>query len=790
MKLKSLFAAIFLLTATSCVDKDFQIDNVSTQVAVGGDITTLPLGYLDKQKLGDILDTDGIEALSTDADGNYSLSFSGGKSHISIDGIENKFDIPRTTTTFSTEYPSFEITGASCVIDRPYFISTDFGSLHIPEGISVPFPAGHTIKATEQGVVSETLEYEVPKYLAAVKRIYLKPQAKSDKGAVVNLSLSLNDIAAINGGGHITLSLIANDGYELYDKNGNPLQEIDHQGHTTTYQIASNQGFTAGTNQIEFTIYLKSIANDSVVENNKLTIPIEFGYNLSFDITSQANTITINTLPELHINTTLQYHDADIVLNEVMLLEHGALAGNSSEITLNNLPDQIKSIKRVNFSNHSPMHLFAEGLDWLDDAIAQHIVIDAQLPDYLTLHDNQHKGYDAATHTLRTTLDNLRHKIDINLDALVFSGEGITPQDGKVSLDFTPDIAAYIEAGTEVKLSSILHEKQIEFSAGFDSTTLELVSVEGQVEYKYNEQAEIELDDFNNNITFSITNLGLQPVIKLNIENPLTVGAKVSAKLTPVANGEVNNQNCVEINDIEIKAASVTDDIIKSGVTTLILADEALRQNYTNTDYSFVACDLTKLFTGKFPDKILLDFNLSTDKNTSHTIYITDSYTVSFNYDVNIPLTFSDELDITLSKRIENLKSIFENVSDLAITMNQVSIIAEAANTIPLDLEFEAEALSSNGKPTPVSFICSKPNNILKGSIDGIKEEHSTIRITLKLDKEGDISQLAEVDAINLKLRAKRSQDGSVALNSEQYISLKLQVEINEKINVDLSDLQ
>ena len=67
--------------------------------------------------------------------------------------------------------------------------------------------------------------------------------------------------------------------------------------------------------------------------------------------------------------------DADIVLNEVMLLEHGSLANSSTSITINNLPKEVKSVKRVSFSEHSPMHLLAEGLDWLDDNIANNIII-------------------------------------------------------------------------------------------------------------------------------------------------------------------------------------------------------------------------------------------------------------------------------------------------------------------------------------------------------------------------------------------------------------------------------
>ena len=122
--------------------------------------------------------------------------------------------------------------------------------------------------------------------------------------------------------------------------------------------------------------------------------------------------------------------------------------------------------------------------------------------------------------------------------------------------------------------------------------------------------------------------------------------------------------------------------------------------------------------------------------------------------------------------------------------MNQISIVAQTTNTIPLDFEFDAKALNADGNLASVSLICNQPNNTLKGSTDGIKEEYSTLRLTLKLDKNGDIGQLAEIDAIDLKFKAKRSHPGTVALNSEQYISLKLKLEIDGQINVDLGNLQ
>ncbi len=789
MKLRECVALAALLAATACVDKEFQLDNVSTEVTIGGDVTTLPLGYLENQRLGDIISLDDIEGLMLDQNGNYALAYNGEGDEITIDGVETEFNIEKTVTTFSTEYPSFGITGAVHTISRPFYILPDFGSLKIPANVAVTVPAGHTVSAEEEGKVSESLKYEVPEYLSAVKRIYLKPQSAGDKGAAVNMVLALNDLAAINGGGHVTLELTANDGYELYDKNGNKLKAVKHDENTTTYKIADAHAIAAGAEELAFTVYIASIANESLVRNGVLEIPLEFGYHVSFDITSRQNTLTFNEQPELHMNAKLQYQDADIVLNKVVLLEYGSLADNSTSITIDDLPEEVKSVKKVSFSDHSPIYLLAEGLSWLEDVTAEHIVIEARLPEYLTLHDSKQSGYDASTHTLRTNLMNLRNKIQFNLDALSFDGGGLSPQNGSLTLDFTPDIEAYIEEGTESKLSKILHDREIEFSAGFDKTTLELVSLEGQVAYQYNERTTIDMGGVEEDIDISINNAGMMPVITLNVENPLTLDARVSALLTPVIDGEAKSENSIAINDVEIKAATMKDGAIQNSQTTLILADESLREEYDNPQYTFVSCDLNKLLTGNIPDKVQLDVKFSTDADVDHTIYVTDSYTVRYNYDVNIPLTFNSNLDITIEETASDLADTFDDVADMDVKVGDVTLIADVVNTIPLDFEFDAELLDVNGNPASATLDIPKTNNTLKGSADGRSEAKSTIRIGLRLGKDGSINQLADVDAIRLKLKAKRSEHGGASLNAEQYISVKLKLEIRGKITADLDNI-
>ena len=789
MRLRYLVVALSIFAMTACVDKEFRLDKVSTEVMVGSGTTTIPLGYLEKQKLGDLITVEDVEGLTVDAMGNYSLSFEGEGDEFTVDGINNTFEIEKTITTFSTKYPSFDLTGEALSINRPFFITPKFGNLNIIYDTPILVPAGLTISAEEEGGFSELLEYSVPEYLSAIKRIYLKPQKEGDKGACIDMKFMFRDLAAINGGGHINMELIANDGYELYDQNGKALEVVKHDGHMTTYQIAKDQTFAAGTEEIEFIVYVASIANDSSVENNILSIPIELGYHVSFDITSRANTLRMKDQPELHMNATMQYEDADIVLNEVTLLKHGTLTDNVSAITIDDMPEEVKSINKVTFSDHSPMHLMAEGLDWIEDTTAEHIIIEAQLPDYLTLHDDQHHGYDAATHTLRTSLSDLRHKIDINLDALTFAGNGLEPKNGALSLDFTPDIAAYIEAGTEAKLSTILHDEDIVFSAGIDATTLELVSVEGKIGYQYEESTSIEFEDLNSDIDFSIDDIGLSPIIRIQVENPLTIAANVAASLIPVVDGVEQNERAINIDNITIQAANVMGGEVVKARTTITIVDESFEGVLPDDGEPKIECNISNLLQGSLPDEIRISMTLSTDENEVQTIYIADSYTVNYDYDVNIPIVFNDKLDLTIDETIDGLADSFEDLADQDIVVGDITLIIDIANTMPLDFEFDAEFLNAQGEPTAVQLVIPDSNNKILGSKDGVIEAKSTLKIGLRIGNGGNMNQIAEVDAIRLFLHTSRSSEGSAALNAEQYISLNTKLEIKGGIKVDLDNL-
>jgi hypothetical protein len=227
---------------------------------------------------------------------------------------------------------------------------------------------------------------------------------------------------------------------------------------------------------------------------------------------------------------------------------------------------------------------------------------------------------------------------------------------------------------------------------------------------------------------------------------------------------------------------------LQRGATTLIIANESLRESYSGSDCNFIACDLGKILTGSFPDKIKLDFNISTDENATHTIYIANSYTVGYDYSINVPLSFENNFDLSIEKLVDNLSDTFAEVSEYDIALEDVAIIADIKSTIPLDLEFNAQALNTNGKPSSVTLNCVKANNTIKGSADGVSEVESTLRLEIGFGKNGNIRQLADIEAILFKLNAKRTESGIAKLNTEQYFSLSLKMEIKGQINVDLGN--
>ena len=121
--------AVCAFAAAACVDRSFNLDDVSTEVTLGSGTTTLPLGYLGKKTLGELLGDSEIDGLVKDEEGNYSFVYAGENSVVEIEDITAEFEIPEIETLFKADYPQYEVDMESIEIAEADDIAVDLGVL-------------------------------------------------------------------------------------------------------------------------------------------------------------------------------------------------------------------------------------------------------------------------------------------------------------------------------------------------------------------------------------------------------------------------------------------------------------------------------------------------------------------------------------------------------------------------------------------------------------------------------------------------------------------------------------
>lgn len=207
-------ATVIAMTAASlsvsCVDEEFRLDDISGEITVGQGDVTIPLGFLKTKTLGEIIGED-IDELTVDADGNYSISYSGGD-RFDIDGIKTQFALERSAASTTIDYPDMRIDDLTSTIDKRF-------SLDVPAALQsiTRLPAQISATVADSGEFDCNIELSIPKQIKTVNEIMLD----GDKGSRFDITMSLNGLAPINGGGTAKVSVTVPDGYELLDERGN-----------------------------------------------------------------------------------------------------------------------------------------------------------------------------------------------------------------------------------------------------------------------------------------------------------------------------------------------------------------------------------------------------------------------------------------------------------------------------------------------------------------------------------------------------------------------------------------
>jgi hypothetical protein len=435
------------------------------------------------------------------------------------------------------------------------------------------------------------------------------------------------------------------------------------------------------------------------------------------------------------------------------------------------------------------LKFYAHGLGWLDDDVAKNLEVVVELPHYLKLHavSNESYKYDDDTHLLTTTIADLDDGVMIGVDALDFGGEGIEPADGKILLEFEPAIRAHFAKDSSLNVSALQHDGDLELTVGIEELKLCVESISGRVDYSYDIDQEFEISGLDD-INIEIGGLGLKPVFEVNISHPLTIEAMLSGTITPCQGGVAVEQNALTFSDIALAAARYENGSITPSDIRLIIADKSLRDKYDSPEYTFVECDVNKLLRGSLPDGFMINLTLGVDSSEVQTLYIAESFDITYDYGVEIPIALDNSLSIHYADEVYDLNSTFEGVAGYDIKVGDVAIIAVVTNSTPLELSADVTLKDVNHHDTEAQVRIEEGSKIL-GSTDG-KPVESRLRLGIDLGESGSISKLGDVDGIAFVLSASSAAiEDSVALNLDQTIGVKLLLEVAGGVTIDLESL-
>ena len=777
--------AVCAFTAIACVDKSFNIDDVSKEVTLGSGTTTVPLGYLENKSLGDLLEGEDIEGLIIDESGNLSFSYEGESKTIEVEGISTEFEIPQIENSFEVEYPEFNFAMKAIEISEEADIEVVSGlesylsQGRIPQGVDLP-----NIECKYHHVIEGDnlhIEFDVPQQIDDIAKIIFRDIENGHHGAPMHLKVALNGLKDINAGGELKFDLNIEGGtFRILDAANNA---VETKHYTETYVIEE------GAEYVDFVIYVESIVNDTELDSNHhLDIPLKLTYDMEFNMATKAGEFNFNHMPHIELNADFEYGDADVVVNsDVNLVE--CEVDNGDPIEIAGLPNELISVKRVAMLQgaNSILNFYAHGMSWLGD-LADDVEVVVGLPTYLKLHrvDNANYIYDEATGELTTTIAELDKGVAIAIEALDFGAEGCSPDaNGKIALDFEPSIRAYFKEGVHVNVSSLEHNGDLEISVGIEKSNLEIESFTGKIDYAYEVEQAFEMTGLGD-LDLELDAIGLKPIIKVNITHPLTMEAAIHGAVEPSVDGEVIADNVVTFESALVPAKYINGEI-ESTEATLVIADESLRDSYADSKYTFVACDVTKLIQGVMPDTLTIKLSLGVDPEQVQTLYIAEDLAITYDYKVDLPFAVDNSLKVRYNDEVTDLNSLFSQLADYDITVGDVTIIATVTNTTPLQLAASATLKNVDGSDANTQVTIAD-NAIIEGSADGVTPKESLLRFELDIE-DGCVASVADVDAIAFALEATSAvAEGSVALNTNQYLGVKLQMELKGGITIDLKD--
>ena len=304
-------------------------------------------------------------------------------------------------------------------------------------------------------------------------------------------------------------------------------------------------------------------------------------------------------------------------------------------------------------------------------------------------------------------------------------------------------------------------------------------SVTGVIQPKIEAEAtKIELNDLPDFLKDEETRLDItNPVILLRADNPLATPVEIDAVLTPLKNNTVVTGKSVEVGNGDI--------VLVPGANVIALSRTGESSVDGVTDNVKVE-DINNLLE-IIPDDIEVDLQPVVRNEDYYTAKLGWSYEMPSSYEVDVPLSFEQGLNIVYNDSIQDLN---KDLNDLdKVGLKNVKVILSVDNAIPLKLQLKAENVQIKdvygNELTAVKKTIEEDKQYVTESTDG--EKPVTSELVLNLTSE-DTAFLSKIDRICFKLTAVPGSATGVPLKDTQWLKItSIKLSVPGGVNVDLN---
>ena len=296
------------------------------------------------------------------------------------------------------------------------------------------------------------------------------------------------------------------------------------------------------------------------------------------------------------------------------------------------------------------------------------------------------------------------------------------------------------------------------------------------------ETTDIELNDLPDFLKDEETRLDItNPVILLRADNPLETPVEVDAVLTPMKN---NTQ--IEGKKVEIGSGNEKTPVVLASGENVIALSRTGECTIEGVTSNVKVEDINNLLE-TIPDDIVVDLQPVVRNEDYYTAKLGWSYEMPSSYEVDVPLSFEQGLNIVYNDSIQDLN---KDLNDLdKVGLKNMKVILSVDNAIPLKLQLKAENVQIKdvygNELSAVKKTIEEDKQYVAESTDGEKPATSELVLNLTSD---DTAFLSKIDRICFKITAVPGSATGVPLKDTQWLKItSIKLSVPGGVNVDLN---